>query len=548
MTITINSLTISGSEITIGYDKQSQSDLTGKGYFYRIAGNTNSYKPVNNQNPSYVIDFWGNNLIDDTYKGTPYYNYPYTSTQLANKNLLDVTNSIINDKAKCLYCVGGEDGYNPVNILKSFNSQPGKRLLDIYDGIVLDIEMVKGVNTYIDLWNNTKSICDKWQSKDIVFCVAGTGYSPYNYNTPHGTITDDKNKMLNNLIEPMYKYISNNKSAYLAPMLYTKVVTHKGDQFSDNVTKDVKKLYDTYGMQKSLIPIYFNTAYERNDIADEWNISNYDNYMIWDSKPSNANTFQYFVKGCPYDFNQVGCIYKGNGVGSPMSCDQCHPDTGCDTFNDIGGNTCKIGYKATCSKSTTFINYKVVSGDSCTDIANKHKVKLKNLKHVNSSSHQFDGECSAGKSSNIGVGNTIIIEPNDFNGVSFTVKSGDTCDSLKAKYKTNIDNIYTINTRKSISSICSPLPMNEPLYTCPTPTPPEINQWKCESDTQNAVCKKCGNSTGTDCFYKTKAECNPACAKKDVKYSCSFAPENPVCIIDPTAWSNKEQCEAVCHY
>ena len=364
MTISINSLTISGSEITIGYDKPPQSDLTGMGYFYRVSNNKkNSYTSVNNQNPSYVIDFWGNNLINNTFKGTPYYNYPYTSTQLANKNLLDVTNSIINDNAKCLYCVGGVEGYNPVNILKSFNTQIGKRLFDIYDGIVLDIEIVKGVTTYTDLWNNTKSICDKWQSKDIIFCVAGAGYSPYNY-TQYGTITETEAYMLNNFIEPMYKYIYNNKSSYLAPMLYSDSITPKDIQFMDNKKGDVKRLYDRYYMQNSLIPIYFNKAYKKSNIADEWNISNYDNYMIWDNNTANANNIHYLEKGCPYNFNKDGCIYKGDNIVSSMSCDICKPILGCDTFNNIGGNTCKIGYKASCSKSTNFIKYIVKSEDT----------------------------------------------------------------------------------------------------------------------------------------------------------------------------------------
>ena len=348
MTIEINSLIINNNKIIIGYEnKPANEELTGKGYFYRIAYSLyNSYKSVINSNPSYVIDFWGNNLIGNTLYKTeksPYYNYPYTSTQLANKNLLDIDYNTLTTKPKCLYCVGGVDGFDPSKIYESFNSEPGKRLKDIYDGIVLDIETIPVSYTkFSDLWTDIKKIADLWQNKYIIFCVisAGCGYTLTDVYTG---LDSDKLNIVNNFIKPMYQYINNNNNAYLAPMLYGGNPVTASYQFITGIPQADNIIYDEYkkyNWNKKLIPILLQNSQKTETIADfkSSSYSNYwnwngTNYMLWDNNPIQPiqpnQTFAYILtyadSSCPnfYNFGKEKCPYKPDDSVVPIKCINC---------------------------------------------------------------------------------------------------------------------------------------------------------------------------------------------------------------------------------
>ena len=330
MTITINSLTISGSEIIIGYDKQSQSDLTGKGYFYRIAGKKpQDYNIIGVDNLTYVIDFWGNTLFplksgDTDYTKTPFYKYPINSKDMNAMNLLGPKTEPNNVK-NTLFCVGGAGGFNPNKILTYLKSSSGQEIIKSYNGIVLDIEMVTGVVSFYELWITIKSICDYWTDKYIIFCVAGSGYSTFQYKLIH-----ESNNNQINFIAQMYMYISTNLNAYLAPMLYDKKEIYGDNQFSDNAAKTCHTLYKTHQIHKSLLPIYFNTKYSESNMDSRWDIQNYDNYMIWPSNPSELKTNPiYLSPDCPYDFSNMFCPHKDKKTPVKGTCDKtCGLDKG----------------------------------------------------------------------------------------------------------------------------------------------------------------------------------------------------------------------------
>ena len=343
MTISINSLTISGSEITIGYDNNA---LTGQGYFYRIAGEkAQDYKSLNHSSLSYVIDFWGNTLFplksgDTDYSNTPFYKYPINSKDMNAMNLLGSPVKETNIK-KTLFCVGGVNGFDINKIYDYFHNKPsGKEVIESYDGIVFDIEKLTlhAVNNlpvvymFGYLWNQIQAVCRLWNDKYKIFCVISTGCAS-NFNQDYSHFKDDKANFVPNFIEPMYDYISDSSNnAYLAPMLYggsstPEYIFVKGIYPNDY---SISKAYTKYKMNKSLLPIILendnidNFSSKNNPYKSSWKWTKNNNYIKWPSKPIQLETNpMYFSPECPYNFSGMFCPHKNKKTPVKGTCTFC---------------------------------------------------------------------------------------------------------------------------------------------------------------------------------------------------------------------------------
>lgn len=90
---------------------------------------------------------------------------------------------------------------------------------------------------------------------------------------------------------------------------------------------------------------------------------------------------------------------------------------------------------ATARKSNQDIqNYTAIAGDTITSIAAKFDVSSDSIRWSNG----LSGDA-------IAAGKQIVIPPSGVNAIVYTVKSGDTPDSLAEKYRTNKDSIIAFN-------------------------------------------------------------------------------------------------------
>jgi surface antigen/LysM repeat protein len=80
------------------------------------------------------------------------------------------------------------------------------------------------------------------------------------------------------------------------------------------------------------------------------------------------------------------------------------------------------------------VSYTVVDGDSVSSLATKFNVTSDSIKWSNGLS-----------SDSLAVGRVINIPPANRNGIVYTVKAGDTAESLASKYKTTADRIISFN-------------------------------------------------------------------------------------------------------
>lgn len=79
-------------------------------------------------------------------------------------------------------------------------------------------------------------------------------------------------------------------------------------------------------------------------------------------------------------------------------------------------------------------NYIVQAGDTATSVAQKLGVTTDSVKWSNNLT-----------SDTVSLGSKLVIPPNGVNGIVYTVKAGDTIDSLATKFKASADQIITFN-------------------------------------------------------------------------------------------------------
>lgn len=600
MTITINSLTISGSEITIGYDKQSQSDLTGKGYFYRIAS-LQTYKSAIKTNSDYMIDFWGNTLLtNEVYTKSPYHQYPLNSKTMNKMNLLGSSISYNNTK-NTLFCVGGVEGFYPDKILTYLKSSPGKQAIKSYDGIVLDIEKVylyeSNQRTFKNFWSDISTICSMWDDKYKIFCVISAGCAT-DFGQDYSLFTSDKGNLVKDFIEPMYTYIKkSSNNAYLAPMLYggpSTTSTYTFVKDSGDGSKSILNAYNSHDMNTSLLPIIvdnsvISTFWNSLENTDNWKWKLNNNYIVWpDSVTDKMKTPLYLSKGCPYDFSRMFCPYKDEKNPVKGTCDKtCGLD--------------KAGNPMYCSNISSYCEspsrppfecvartYTFKSGDTCYNIIKSmyppnvvtdvwpYSVAV-NTKLTKNSNAVY---CNKALIHTFAVGEKVAVWKNGSKHTSDTsyihFAKQDTGSLSCNTFKTPSNNVYILTEDETNMTPCSgTYKQDDILLICPksTPLPPNAGPCDCYKcgDTTSAgftsgVCSPanttCGSSiSGKGCYTNAPSNCDcglkaynkaatpapaPAPAPVGKKYSCSFETGNPVCVPDPGGWTDKAGCEEIC--